>query len=88
MLPNATPILLPGVTYISPADDFDTVTTEKRNTTIVSVLGVIGGIISILLFIQALLFGSKPSAPWGLLQKSNFSASNVKSKRKILPNIF
>lgn len=88
MLPNATAVLLPGVTYISPADDFDTVITEKRNTTIVSVLGVIGGIISILLFIQALLFGSKPSAPWGLIQKSNFSASNVKSKKKNLTKYF
>jgi hypothetical protein len=40
--------------------------TEKRDSTLLRALGSIGGVISLLLALQVILFGSRPSSPWGI----------------------
>jgi hypothetical protein len=43
-----------------------TTITEKRDSTILHVFGSIGGAISLLLALQVILFGTRPSSPWGI----------------------
>ncbi|RCH78980.1 hypothetical protein CU098_001471, partial [Rhizopus stolonifer] len=41
--------------------------TEKRNNTVLGALGALGGIIGLLSLLRTVLFGSRPSSPWGLV---------------------
>jgi hypothetical protein len=49
-----------------PKDFTKTTITEKRDSTLLHVLGSIGGVISLLFALQIILFGSRPSSPWGI----------------------
>ncbi|KAI7890912.1 uncharacterized protein EV154DRAFT_551937 [Mucor mucedo] len=73
---------------IYPLDQQKTVITEKRDVTIMSTLGVLGGIASMLITIRALLFGARPPNPWGVFQSLSFKLSWGQSKSKTLQKYF
>lgn len=77
-----------GKVRVSPADFKKTTITEKRDVTIVSSLGVIGGFVSILFAARVLLFGARPTEPWGVFQRLSFRSSWEESKRKNLKKYF
>lgn len=88
MSENDSAVRLQGEINVSPTDFFDTIITEKRDTTIVSALGVLGGVIGILIFIEVVLFGTKPNSPWGLVQSAKFLSVNRKGSKKNLSKYF
>nr|CAG8499247.1 11792_t:CDS:10 [Entrophospora candida] len=77
--------------YISQYDDFadnpfETVETEKRSETVLNNIGPLGGAISLLLGIYAILFGGSLLSPWGIFQ--NYCCKyKSRSKRKLLKNL-
>ncbi|CAJ0845190.1 8840_t:CDS:2, partial [Entrophospora sp. SA101] len=65
---------------------FETVETEKRFETVLSNIGSLGGAISLLLGIYAILFGGSLLSPWGIFQ--NYCCKyKPRSKRKLLNNL-
>nr|CAG8610193.1 10792_t:CDS:2 [Entrophospora candida] len=60
---------------------FETIETEKRSETVLSNIGSLGGAISLLLGIYAILFGGSLLSPWGIFQ--NYCC-NSRSKKKLL----
>jgi hypothetical protein len=56
-----------GLVQLTPVSfDRETIT-GKRDNTILSTLGSIGGILTLLATVRVLLFGSRPTNPWGLV---------------------
>ncbi|KAG2210949.1 hypothetical protein INT47_000106 [Mucor saturninus] len=77
-----------GTISIYPLDQQKTVITEKRDVTIMSTLGVLGGIASMLIAMRALLFGARPPKPWGVFQGLSFKSSWEQSRSKNLKRYF
>ncbi|CAJ0859196.1 13291_t:CDS:10 [Entrophospora sp. SA101] len=65
---------------------FETVETEKRFETVLSNIGPLGGAISLLLGIYAILFGGSLLNPWGIFQ-NHCCKYKSRSKRKLLKNL-
>lgn len=77
-----------GSINISPTSFKKRTVTEKRDVTIVSALGVMGGVVGILLSIQACLFGTRPKEPWGVFQKSKMRAHIMEERHQSLNDYF
>lgn len=73
---------------IRPLDTKKTIITEKRDVTIISTLGVLGGIVGILLATKALLFGARPKEPWGAFHRFSFRSSWKQNRSKKLKEYF
>ncbi|KAG2210946.1 hypothetical protein INT47_000103 [Mucor saturninus] len=73
---------------IYPSDKKKTVITEKRDVTIISTLGIIGGMISMLMSVKVLLFGARPTEPWGVFQRLSLRSNREQSKSKNLKKYF
>ncbi|KAI9005517.1 hypothetical protein CLU79DRAFT_824805 [Phycomyces nitens] len=58
-----------GTATIYPIDYFDIIEQDQKIYTIINSLGSVGGIISIVIGIQVLLFGFRPKSPWGIIQR-------------------
>ncbi|KAG2210948.1 hypothetical protein INT47_000105 [Mucor saturninus] len=65
-----------------------TVVTEKRDVTIMSTLGILGGIASMLIALRVFLFGARPAKPWGIFQRLSFKSRWEQSKSKNLNKFF
>lgn len=65
-----------------------TTITERRDVTIVSTLGVLGGIISMLIAVRVLLFGTRPTEPRGAFQRISIRSGWEESKRRNLMKYF
>jgi hypothetical protein len=49
---------------------FQTITrTEKRDDTILNVIGSFGGVLGLIFGLQIYLFGNRPTKPWGVIQR-------------------
>ncbi|KAG2204366.1 hypothetical protein INT47_009408 [Mucor saturninus] len=81
------PVVL-GDIAISPKTFTQRIITEKRDTTIVSSLGVVGGIVGILLAIQVFLFGARPPKPWGIVHTTTIRSSIKNKRQRILEKYF
>ncbi|KAI7877303.1 uncharacterized protein EV154DRAFT_576901 [Mucor mucedo] len=77
-----------GDIVISPKTFSQRIITEKRDTTIVSSLGVVGGIVGILLAIQVFLFGARPPKPWGIVHTTTIRSSIKDKRQRILEKYF
>lgn len=82
------PAIIVGEIKIAPAGFTVKTTTEKRDDTFVSALGVFAGIVSILLAIQVFLFGATPADPWGMFQKASFRQYQKEKKKEELERYF
>ncbi|KAI8880141.1 hypothetical protein K501DRAFT_275879 [Backusella circina FSU 941] len=51
---------------LTPKEFRRTTVTEKRDSTILGMFGSIGGVVSLLIAVQIILFGTRPSSPWGI----------------------
>ncbi|KAI7890911.1 uncharacterized protein EV154DRAFT_589182 [Mucor mucedo] len=71
-----------------PLDQQKTVVTEKRDVTIMSTLGILGGIASMLIALRVFLFGARPAKPWGIFQRLSFKSRWEQSKSKNLNKFF
>lgn len=77
-----------GTIRVYPIDNKMTTITERRDVTIVSTLGVLGGIISMLIAVRVLLFGTRPTEPRGAFQRISIRSSWEESKRRNLMKYF
>ncbi|KAG2210950.1 hypothetical protein INT47_000107 [Mucor saturninus] len=73
---------------IYPLDQKKTVITEKRDVTIMSTLGILGGVASMLIAMRVLMFGARPPKPWGVFQGLSFKSTWEESKSKNLKRYF
>nr|CAG8446896.1 2845_t:CDS:10 [Entrophospora candida] len=81
---NQTTIAISPHGYVD--EYFETVETEKRFETVLSNIGSLGGAISLLLGVYAILFGGSLLSPWGIFQ--NYCCKyKPRSKRKLLNNL-
>ncbi|KAI9006616.1 hypothetical protein CLU79DRAFT_686968, partial [Phycomyces nitens] len=65
----SSPSYIFGSVTIYPIDYFDIIEQDQKIHTIINSLGSVGGIISIIIAIQVLLFGFRPRSPWGIIQR-------------------
>jgi hypothetical protein len=77
-----------GMIRVSPKDFKKRIITEKRDTTIITVLGTAGGVASVLFTAYSLLFGVKPSRPWGFVHRTNLITFQEQKKLRQLESYF
>ncbi|KAI7890927.1 uncharacterized protein EV154DRAFT_510013 [Mucor mucedo] len=73
---------------IYPVDNKKILITEKRDITIISTLGVLGGIVSMLIAARVFLFGAKPTEPWGVFQRLSLRSNREQNKSENLRKYF
>ncbi|KAL0082083.1 hypothetical protein F4703DRAFT_1757766 [Phycomyces blakesleeanus] len=61
--------LIIGFIDLYPVDYLTIVEQEQKIHTILNSLGSVGGIISLMAFVQAWMFGFRPNSPWGVVQR-------------------
>jgi hypothetical protein len=59
-----------GSIRVTPSSFKKRIITEKRDNTVISLLSVVGGVLNTIFTVYVILFGTKPSKPWGFIQKS------------------
>jgi hypothetical protein len=59
-----------GSIRVTPSSFKKRIITEKRDNTVISLLSTVGSFLSIIFALYVILFGTKPSKPWGFIQKS------------------
>ncbi|KAI9019509.1 hypothetical protein CLU79DRAFT_757590 [Phycomyces nitens] len=72
-----------GSTTVYPMDYVSVVEQDQRIHTIINSLGSVGGIFSIILGIQVLLFGFRPKSPWGIVQRWSFGSTRYSLRRNL-----
>lgn len=77
-----------GTIHVTPNNFKKRIITEKRDTTLLSVFGNIGGVASIIFAVYAFLFGTKPVGPWGIVQKTSWVKHQKQKKLKQLEDSF
>jgi hypothetical protein len=77
-----------GSIRVTPNSFQKRIITEKRDTTIIDVLGSVGGVASVLFTVYTILFGARPLRPWGIIQKSTIIQHQPKKKAKQLKHYF
>ncbi|KAI9019510.1 hypothetical protein CLU79DRAFT_238335, partial [Phycomyces nitens] len=65
---GTTDMHISGSITLSPVDYNSAVIQEQRIHTVINSLGSVGGIFSLLIAVQILLFGFRPKSPWGTVQ--------------------
>ncbi|KAI9025991.1 hypothetical protein CLU79DRAFT_744091 [Phycomyces nitens] len=97
--PEITTVLIPGVGDLSrrdsdlpylgcltiiPSDYKHKVLQEKKTSTFMSVLGPMGGVLSILATIHRWVFGTRPDSPWGIIHRWSFGPLKHSIKRNLV----
>jgi hypothetical protein len=77
-----------GSIRVTPSDFTRKVITEKRDTTIITLLGTMGGVAGVLFTAYALLFGVKPNRPWGFVHKTGLISFQKQKKLRQLEEYF
>ncbi|KAI9019503.1 hypothetical protein CLU79DRAFT_704664, partial [Phycomyces nitens] len=72
-----------STTTLYPMDFYEVIEQDQKIHTIINSLGSVGGIISIILGIQAWLFGIRPKSPWGVVQRWSFGAVKYSLKKRL-----
>jgi hypothetical protein len=73
-----------GSIRVTPNNFQKRIITEKRDTTIINMLGNAGGVFSVLFGFYVFLFGTSPFRPWGIVQESSFISSQKEKKYRHL----
>ncbi|KAI9019511.1 hypothetical protein CLU79DRAFT_238341 [Phycomyces nitens] len=73
-----------GSINIYPADYATVVEEDQRIHTIINSLGSVGGIISLMIGVEVLLFGFRPKSPWGIVQRWSYGVMRRSLDRSLV----